>query len=69
MTRVTQKRGILDLLRRWPVSGITNDDIHRAGYGMRGSVRIFELRADGHDISKEMVKRGDSRVALYRLTL
>lgn len=39
----------------------------KAGYGMRLSARILELRQAGYDIKTRMVKRGESRVAEYSL--
>lgn len=34
---------------------------------MRLGARIWELREDGHRIKAELVKRGEARVAQYRL--
>jgi hypothetical protein len=39
----------------------------KAGFGMRLSARILELRQAGYDVKTTMVKRGRSRVAEYRL--
>ena len=65
---MTQTQRVLTLLERRPVRGLTAFDAFRYGAGMRLAARISELKADGHDITATMVKRGDSRVALYRLT-
>jgi hypothetical protein len=39
----------------------------KAGFGLRLSARILELRQAGYDVKTTMVKRGRSRVAEYRL--
>jgi hypothetical protein len=39
----------------------------KAGFGLRLSARILELRQAGYDVKTTMVKRGRLRVAEYRL--
>jgi len=60
----SQCKKIHSLLKSGPV---TNHTIYRLCGSMRGSARIFDLRARGVPIETEMIQAGNARVARYRL--
>jgi hypothetical protein len=64
---LAQTRVILQMLRDSP-DGITSMDALRECGCFRLAARIADLRAEGHDISSEMVTvPSGKRVARYRL--
>jgi Helix-turn-helix domain len=65
MTRQTQNAQILQHLKEGKeITALTALQLFRS---LRLSGRIYDLRAEGHQISSEMVKVGDKHVALYRM--
>lgn len=62
---MTQCEEILRHLKRGKT--LTPLQALKAGWGLRLSARILELRQAGHDIKTRMVKRGGARVAEYSL--
>lgn len=62
---MTQCEEILKHLKRGKT--LTPLQALKAGWGLRLSARILELRQAGYDIKTRMVKRGGSRVAEYSL--
>lgn len=60
-----QKMAVLDMLRRGP---ITASDAAVRLDCLRLAARIYDLRAEGHEIASEMIDdRGGTRVARYHL--
>lgn len=63
MSTEIQKQQILQMLRQRP---ITAQDAIGIGC-LRLAARIHDLRADGHEIHSEMIKKNRSRFAQYHL--
>jgi hypothetical protein len=62
-----QSRDVLDLLRKFPASGITQHDAITFLSCYRLAARIADLRADGYTIRSEQVSRDGVRFARYTL--
>jgi hypothetical protein len=62
-----QSRDVLDLLRKFPASGITQHDAITFLSCYRLAARIADLRAEGYTIHSEQVSRDGVRFARYTL--
>ena len=62
-----QSRAVLELLRRHPQSGVTQQQAIAVLACYRLAARVADLRADGFDIRSESVTQGGVRFARYRL--
>jgi hypothetical protein len=62
-----QSRDVLELLRRHPQSGVTQQQAIAVLKCYRLAARVADLRAEGYDIVSESVTQGGVRFARYRL--
>lgn len=62
-----QSRAVLDLLRRHPQSGVTQQQAIAVLSCYRLAARVSDLRADGYAIRSETVTQGGVRFARYVL--
>ena len=60
----TQCAAILAMLKRGPITPL---DAIREAKCMRLAARIADLKAEGHNITMEMVTQGEKRFAKYSL--
>ena len=60
-----QTQAILAMLQERPITSL--DALREAGC-FRLAARIYDLKAQGHDIRRQMVTVNGKRVALYTLT-
>ena len=60
----TQCAAILTMLKRGPITPL---DAIREAKCMRLAARIADLKAEGHNITMEMVTQGEKRFAKYSL--
>ena len=58
---------VLDLLRRHPQSGVTQQQAIAVLSCYRLAARVSDLRAEGYDVRSELVTQGGVRFARYRL--
>jgi hypothetical protein len=63
--QMTQNEMLLHWMRLHPESGITSMEAFRLAGITRLGARIWELRAEGHDIETRM-ERGHARYILHR---